>query len=74
MPEDYQSFGSEWEKEMMKLKKSILISMYRDKCQKEIKRQEEIRILWLWWVNKKNGFAQQFHRVLDMVGLDYKTL
>ena len=74
MPEDYQLFGPEWEKEMKKLKKAVLISLYRDKCQKEIKLQEAIRILWFWWVNKKNGFAQQFHRVLDIVGLDYKAL
>lgn len=74
MTEEYQPFGPEWEKEMMKLKKSVLISLYRDKCKKEIELQKGIRILWIWWVNKKNGFAHQFHRLLDMVGLDYKTL
>ena len=32
MAEEYEPYGPEWAKEMMKLPKAMLISMYRKKC------------------------------------------
>ena len=29
---EYEPYGSDWEKEMMKLPKKLLISMYKKKC------------------------------------------
>jgi hypothetical protein len=33
--EDFEPFGPEWEREMMKLPKKIIIEMLKNKCNKE---------------------------------------
>lgn len=36
--------------------------------------KNQIRLLWLKWVNKKVGFPIVFQELMSMVGIDYKKL
>ena len=50
MEENYEQFGKEWVKELIKYPKSYIIELYRKQCIANLKQIEEIKLL-----EKKSG-------------------
>jgi predicted Zn-dependent protease with MMP-like domain len=63
--ENYEPYGEEWEKELMKLPKKFIINMYRNVCIKLQDKETEIKELEIMYSEASNIAGMYEERALE---------
>lgn len=63
--ENYEPFGEEWEKELMKLPKKYIIGLYKGVCEKLQDREAEIKELEIMYSEACDAAGMYQERAID---------